>query len=192
MTAKSALIFSKPLTETACAVLIGVILAVGGLIGFTAATTEIRLQRTVTQIVLITGRLRLFFAEHPMRPLSFDELAGAGVLGKDDYDGGKTFHPFSEPTDLNGVTFFFSSGKNFTVTWRRLPKRACLRIATYPFGHAVSHDLLRMTMTSNGKTAVFATKANAESDERPTVPLSYEEAQKNCGDATDIGWTYRP
>jgi len=183
--------FSRPLTETICAVFTGIVLAAGGLIGFTAATTEIRLQRTVTQIVLVTGRLRLFFTEHPMRPLTFKELAAAGILSKDDYDGGKTFHPFSKPQDPNGIVFSFSSGTDFTVTWRHLPKRACMHIATYPFGHAVSYDLMRMTMTSDGKSAVFVTKAGAKSEEQQTVPLTYEQAHASCGVLTDIGWTYR-
>lgn len=174
---KNDIFFTKPLTEAICVVLLGIILSIGGFIGFSEALEQIRLQRLNTQIHLITGRMKFLFLEQPITTLTTQELFSLGVLKKQDYINGKTIHPFSKGHSPNGILFHFKKGDSFSLTWTNLPKKACVFVTTHSFGYSVSLELKKFQLNN----LVF---------EKKDLPFSVLQAKQNCNKNNNLTWNY--
>lgn len=79
------------------------------------------------------------------------------------------------------------NNRSYTVTFKDVPKRACIELAILKWFNDDSSDLIRIKIGS--KTYEWPYKVTASSD---TLPLSTAEALKSCKtEANDITWEFQ-
>lgn len=167
-------------------VILGVLLFAGGFAaGFYQAVDEATLSRTNTQIQHTLDRMRRLFETRPVEASSLYDLYQAGVLRADNFDGVKTFHPFSHHEDPSAIDFAFQPPASYAVIYKNLPRRACFMAATHRMGVYVTQTLYSVSITAQGQTTTFMRPDNL-TDSGAFVPMS--EAEKLCQDGADVIW----
>ena len=167
-------------------VILGVLLFAGGFAaGFYQAVDEGLIMRTNGQIRYTLIMMRRLFETRPIAPVSPYELYQAKVLRADNFDGVKTFHPFSHHEDPSAIDFAFQAPDFYAVTFKNLPRRACFVAATLPTGPYAAQTLVSVSVTANGETTTFSRPENAQG-RTSFAPMS--DAEKLCVDGADVTW----
>ena len=149
------------------------VLSVGGIAGYSKAMMKFKINKTIDQIAMTVTNIRTLYAQ---------QKTYAGLTDKNAYDMGIVDDAMAKGTQTTGSnsltnafngTVTITSGKSgvvgeganngaFIVTFGKLPREACVAIATNDWGSNYSSGLIGIKVAATTADAAdFACKVNA-------------------------------
>jgi type II secretory pathway pseudopilin PulG len=176
------------------------VLSAGGLAGYSKAMFKHKLNSTMEQITMFVTNIRTSYGtQRNYANLSMANAYSLGIVPAAISTNGTTFtNPFKGAVDIAPVAVKSAEGSaataGFTLKYTKLPKEACIALATADFGSGagsgfVGVDVYASTDKSTPST-VFVGSGSTDTTRKEGAAYTMANAINACSEQATIIWKF--
>lgn len=143
------------------------VLSVGGIAGYSKAMMKFKTNKTIDQIAMTVTNIRTLYAQQSTYTgLSHTNAYAMGIVDDAMKNGNSALiNPFGGKVEIvpteSGTDSTGHENGAFTISFDKLPREACVSIATNDWGSRYSSGLLGIGINADPSTACTSTSATA-------------------------------